>query len=148
MRRWASVEGLPAPLGVSSVEAEQAYNFALYSKHAESVTLLLYREDEVANPTVTVPLNPLRHKSGRIWHCRLPRAAMNDARYYAYAVAGPAPRGRFEWHAFDPEKILLDPYARSIFFPATFDRAAALRGGSNAGKAPLGLICGDERAFD
>ena len=64
---------------------------------------------------------------------------MNDlggARYYAYAVAGPEPQGPFEWHSFDPDKVLLDPYAQSVFFPATFDRAAAMRPGSNAGKAP------------
>jgi isoamylase len=145
---WASEEGLPAPLGVTWVEAEQAYNFALYSKHAESVTLLLYRLDDVVNPAVTCPLNSLKHKSGRVWHCRVPRAAMNDARYYAYTVAGPGARGRFEWHAFDPAKVLLDPYARSVFFAETFDRRSAIGPGSNAGRAPLGLIAAEGLTFD
>ena len=32
-------EGLPLPLGVSWVEDEQAFNFAVYAEHAESVKL-------------------------------------------------------------------------------------------------------------
>jgi len=38
---WAATEGLWYPRGVSWVEREEAYNFVLYSKYAESVTLLL-----------------------------------------------------------------------------------------------------------
>ena len=53
---------------------------------------------------------------------------------------GPASQGGFDWHCFDPDKVLLDPYAKSVFFPPAFDRAAASRPGSNAGKAPLGLL--------
>ena len=32
MPSWATVEGAPFPQGVSWIEDEQAYNFALYSK--------------------------------------------------------------------------------------------------------------------
>ncbi len=63
------------------------------------------------------PLDYLRNKSGRIWHCRLAQADVRGARFYAYSLAGPAPQGRYDWHCFDPEKILLDPYAKSVFFP-------------------------------
>src|SRR5712691_12004131 len=138
MTSWATVEGAPFPQGVTWSEDEQAYNFALYSKHAESVTLLLYREDDVMHPLFTSRLDYRQHKSWRIWHCRLPKAAINGARYYAYVLAGPAPQGRFEWHHFDPQKLLLDPYATSVFFPATFDRRAAMQPGLNDGLAPLG----------
>lgn len=148
LRRWTAREGTPFPLGVTWIEGEQAYNFALYSKHAERVTLLLYREDDVDTPALTHPFDHLTNKSGRVWHCRIPKRSMNGARYYAYSVAGPEPAGRFEWHRFDPEKVLLDPYARSVFFPAGFDRRAAMRPGPNAGKAPLGLIQACEPTFD
>lgn len=43
---WASVEGLPFPLGATWVPQEEAWNFAVYSEHAEQVTLLLYTEAE------------------------------------------------------------------------------------------------------
>ena len=39
---WEQAEGSPLPLGVTWIEEEQAYNFALHAEHAESVTLLLY----------------------------------------------------------------------------------------------------------
>jgi isoamylase len=48
--RWAAAEGLPCPLGATRIEEEDACNFALYSKHAQSVTLLLYTENEIVNP--------------------------------------------------------------------------------------------------
>ena len=39
---WEQTEGNPLPLGVNWIEEEQAFNFAIYSEHAESVSLLLY----------------------------------------------------------------------------------------------------------
>jgi len=147
-RSWASSEGLPFPLGVSWIEEERAYNFALYSKHAETVTLLLYREEDPGQPCTSRALRYLTNKSGRIWHCRLPESEMRGARYYAYAVHGPPPAGKTEWHHFDPDKVLLDPYSRAVFLPPAFDRRAAMRSGSNAGKAPLGVLPTRAEAFD
>lgn len=117
MLTWGAEEGLPFPLGATWIAEEDAYNFALYSKHAHSVTLLLFGENDTANPLVSRSFDYLKNKSGRIWHCRVALASMQDACYYAYRVDGPAPHGQYEWHAFDREKILLDPYAKSVFFP-------------------------------
>lgn len=148
MSRWASVEGSSFPLGMTWIAEEQAYNFALYSKHAARVTLLLYKEGDVIHPVFTYQLDYLQHKSGRVWHCRIPRHLTNEARYYAYMIDGPEPNGRYEWHHFDPQKVLLDPYARAVFFPPTFERQAAIGPGSNVGKAPLGLLSSCEDVFD
>jgi isoamylase len=141
---WAKQEGAPYPLGVSWLPEEAAYNFALYSKYATQVTLLLYTETDTVNPVIRLTLDPFKNKSGRVWHCRLAETALNGACYYAYAINGPAPTGRFEWHNFDPQKVLLDPYARTVVFPPGFDRHACSQPGSTAGKAPLGLICKDQ----
>jgi isoamylase len=138
--RWLSREGSPHPLGVTFIAGEDAYNFALYSTHATAVTLLLYEADDVTHPAVTFAFDYLHNKSGRVWHCRLSSAQIKDIAYYAYSVDGPPPEGKFERHHFDPDKVLLDPYARQVFFPAGFDRAAAMRPGSNAGRAPLGVL--------
>jgi len=146
--RWAGTEGLPFPLGPTRIEEEDAYNFALYSKHAQSVTLLLYTERDSVNPVLEYPFDYLKNKTGRIWHCRIPLVSMRGASYYAYRVEGPTPNGRFEWHWFDRDKILLDPYAKSVFFPPAFDLLAAARPGSNAGKAPLGVLTGARKRFD
>ena len=100
----------------------------------------MYAPDDLVNPVLIHAFDHLRNKSGRVWHCRLPLAAMKGALYYAYRVDGPLPAGRFEWHAFDRDKVLLDPYARSVFFPPSLERLAAARPGSNAGSAPLGVL--------
>jgi isoamylase len=137
---WASEEGTPYPLGVSRCEPDRAFNFALYSKHATSVSLLLFDHIDHATPRVRIELDPLRNKSGRVWHCRVAEAVVDGNRYYGYLVDGPDPAGPFELHAFDRDKLLLDPYARCIRFPAAFDRQAAIAAGSNLGKAALGAI--------
>ncbi len=137
---WESDEGLPYPLGVSWSARDRAYNFALYSKHATSVRLLLFAPQALGLPRVDAMLSPLTNKSGRIWHCRIPEASARDCRYYGYVIDGPDPRGPFEMHAFHPEKLLLDPYARDIELPPTFVRTAALADRSNIDKAPLGVI--------
>lgn len=146
--RWAVTEGLPFPLGPTRIEEEGAFNFALYSKHAESVTLLLYAENDIVNPVLAYRFDYLKNKTGRVWHCRIPLVSMRGASYHAYSVEGSKPNGQFEWHGFDGDKILLDPYAKSVFFPPPFDRLAAVRPGSNAGKASLGVLAGDSEHFD
>ena len=73
--RWATAEGLPFPLGPTRIAEEDAYNFALYSKHADSVTLLLYTESDLVNPVLAYRFDYLKNKTGRIWHCRIPFAS-------------------------------------------------------------------------
>jgi isoamylase len=137
---WIAAEGTPLPPGVSWMPDLNAYNFSIYSKHAEEVTLLFYRESDLANPMLIRKFEYLRNKTGRVWHCIVPAAAIESARYYAYSVDGPPQSGPYEWHCFDPEKVLLDPYAKTVFIPPDFDRVVALRPGSNAGRAPLGVL--------
>src|SRR6516225_39445 len=120
---WEQAEGSPLPLGVTWMEEEQAFNFAVYSEHAESVTLLLYTSTDLVNPSLTYRFNFLRNKSGRIWHCRIPLAEIGECRYYAYSVSG---QDSPDIHGFDPQKVLLDPYARFVFFPPAFDRELAM----------------------
>src|SRR6201997_1766940 len=131
---WEQAEGNPLPLGVKWIEEEQAFNFAVHSEHAESVTLLLFSPADLVNPLLSLQLDFLNNKSGRIWHCRIPITKLGDARYYGYSVSGETIP---QLHSFDPQKVLLDPYAKCIFFPPAFDRNLAMREGSNAGHAPL-----------
>jgi isoamylase len=144
---WASREGAPLPLGASWIPEEQAYNFALYSKHAEEVTLLLYAPWDLEHPVVRQRLDYLVNKCGRVWHCRVPAASCGGARYYGWSIDGPSLVDSLknpdpgDWHAFDASKVLLDPYARVIFFPPGYDRDAARQVGvPNGGKALLGLL--------
>jgi glycogen operon protein len=145
---WFAAEGSPYPPGQNWDEDAQAYNFALYSENAAGVTLLLYDEQDAAAPCFTLDLDPLVHKLRDIWFCQVTRAAVPAARYYAYSVRGPALGGPPLPVAFDPDKVLLDPFARAVHFPPGFDRDAARRPGPNAGKAPLGVLSSGEPPFD
>ena len=125
-------EGRPFPLGASWQGA--GWNFALYSRHATSITLLIYDEKEFVKPLAALTFDPLRNKTGRIWHTFVPHFAA--ARYYAYRIDGPI--GTV--HRFDAQKVLLDPFAGQVFFPPEFSRGAAMWPGANDGRAPLGVL--------
>lgn len=138
---WASEQGSPSPLGATWIAAEQAYNFALYSKDAERVTLLLYGSQDLVNPVLSYSFDRFKNKTGPVWHARIRRHDMGSAEFYAYSVGG-------SQKAFQPEKVLLDPYAKEVLSPSSYDRTAAIGRGSNAGKAPLGLLCDHKMTFD
>lgn len=61
--RRVATEQLPSPLGPTRIEEDDACNFALYSKHAGSSTLLLYTEgcdEDVAGRGRYQPRKPVR----------------------------------------------------------------------------------------
>ncbi|MHC5544677.1 early set domain-containing protein, partial [Singulisphaera rosea] len=104
---WFRDEGRPLPPGQSWLDDELAYNFVLCSENAEAVTLLLYSEEDPARPILAKRLDPQVNKLRTIWFCKVPKADVPGARYYAYSIDGPSPGGPDVRHAFDPEKILL-----------------------------------------
>jgi len=135
---WGRAEGLLTPLGAAWIESAKAYNFALYSKDATAVSLLVYSDADFANPLRTFTFDFPAHKTTRIWHMIVPAAEIVGARYYAFKVDGPFGPGLGE--RFDRGKVLLDPYARGVFLPPAFSREAARAPGPNDGKAPLGIL--------
>ena len=81
-------------------------NFALFSDHATQVDLCLFDE---TGTTETHRLT-LPQMEGGIWHGHLP--GITAGQVYGYRVHGPyAPE---EGHRFNPNKLLLDPYAREL----------------------------------
>ena len=127
-RRWAR----------RSSKNIKPYNFALYSRDASEVTLLLYNDHDFVNPVYEVRFDYLVNKTGRVWHCWLPLAEAPAAKYYAYQIDGSHDGSRGQ--RFDPQKVLLDPFAREVFFPPAYSREACTRPGSTAGRAPLGVL--------
>ncbi len=104
--------GKPYPLGATW--DGRGTNFALFSEHAEKVELLLFDNREQLEPSETVVLN---ERSASVWHCYIPTA--KPSQFYAYRVHGPyAPK---EGHRFNSAKVLLDPYAKAIAGPYTWD---------------------------
>ena len=81
-------------------------NFSLYSETATGVELCLF-EDGVAEPTETYQFHEV---TGTTWHCYLP--GIKPGQLYGYRVNGPYQPERGE--RYNPNKLLIDPYARAI----------------------------------
>jgi glycogen operon protein len=96
--------GRPYPLGATW--DGEGVNFALFSAHAERVELCLFDaggEHEVARVA-------LRDYTDQVWHGYLPVARPDLL--YGYRVHGPwRPQ---DGHRFNPNKLLLDPYAKAL----------------------------------
>ncbi len=96
--------GRPYPLGATW--DGEGVNFGLFSEHAERVELCLF------DPKGRRQLEciALREQTDQVWHCYLPDA--RPGLLYGYRVHGPYdPQAGMR---FNPKKLLLDPYARSI----------------------------------
>ncbi len=92
-------EGRPWPLGAHWDGS--GVNFTLFSAHAERVELCLFEGS-------TMHVLPLPKCTDQIWHGYLPGAAPGLC--YAFRVHGPDEPG----NRFDPQRLLLDPYAREL----------------------------------
>ena len=82
----------------------------------------------------------MQHKTHDTWHCRVDESALAGIKYYAFCMDGPIEGRGDVINAFQKDKVLLDPYAKAVHFPDDFDAEAARLSGSNAGKAPVGLL--------
>jgi glycogen operon protein len=97
-------EGLPYPLGATWDGS--GVNFALFSAHAERVELCLFD----AKGRREIERVELREYTDEVWHGFLPD--VRPGQRYGYRVHGPyEPRAG---HRFNPNKLLLDPYAKSV----------------------------------
>jgi glycogen operon protein len=86
-----------------------AVNFAVFSRHADKIHLVLFREG-VEEPIAEIPLDPTVNKTGDVWHILI-HSLPADVQY-GYRVFGPmTPRAG---HRYDSQVIVLDPYAPAI----------------------------------
>jgi glycogen operon protein len=96
--------GRPWPMGASLTG--DGVNFAVFSAHAERIELCLFTSD---GRKETARL-PIIERDGDIWHIHV--GGLTPGTVYGFRAHGPyAPeRG----HRFNPNKLLLDPYARAL----------------------------------
>jgi isoamylase len=108
-------EGLPYPLGATW--DGKGTNFALFSANATKVEICLF---DASGKAETARIE-LPEYTDQIFHGYVPD--VGPGTFYGYRVHGPyAPA---EGHRFNPNKLLLDPYARAhagelIWDPAVF----------------------------
>jgi len=98
----SALPGEPYPLGATFDGS--GTNFALFSEGAEGVELCLFdgagNEERVA----------VRERTEGVWHCCLP--GVNPGQLYGYRVYGVYDPEN--GHRFNPNKLLVDPYAREL----------------------------------
>ncbi|HQO01966.1 MAG TPA: glycogen debranching protein GlgX [Spirochaetota bacterium] len=108
MNTRTTLPGFPYPLGVSIDDA--GAQFAIFSRHAGSVTLLLFESTNPDSPFEEVFLDPVINRTGDIWHIWI--QGIGDGQLYGYMIDGeynPESGLRFNKH-----KLILDPHAKAV----------------------------------
>ncbi len=95
------------PFGASIVEG--AVNFSIYSKEAESCTLILFHKGD-KNPFLKIPF-PDSFKIGNVYTMMVFGLDIEDLEY-GYLMDGP--NDKCQGLCFDKTTPLLDPYAKSV----------------------------------
>ena len=105
LTRFGATAGRPHPLGATW--DGEGTNFALFSSHATKVELCLFSSGDGREVTRI----PLPEKTDDVWHGYV--AELRPGACYGYRVHGPyEPEAG---HRFNPNKLLIDPYARALF---------------------------------
>src|SRR5215469_13571330 len=102
MRLWP---GRPYQLGATWDGS--GVNFAIYSENATQVELCLFEDADAKQETLRVPL---KEQTDMVWHGYLPD--LRPGHLYGFRVDGPYEPSK--GHRFNPNKVLLDPYAKTI----------------------------------
>jgi glycogen operon protein len=102
MRVWP---GAPYPLGATWDGV--GVNFAIFSEHATRVELCLFDSPEAESESLTIPLT---EQTDMVRHGYLPD--VRPGQLYGYRVHGPFTPD--QGHRFNPNKIVMDPYAKVI----------------------------------
>jgi len=92
------------PYSLGAVWDGQGTNFALFSENATGVDLCLF---DAENHETRLPLTEV---TNFVWHGYIP--GISPGQRYGFRVNGPnAPE---DGHRFNPNKLLIDPYAKAI----------------------------------
>lgn len=110
-------KGRPIPFGVTLTTF--GHNFAIFSKQATSVSLLLYF-DQQQTPKHEIRFDSKLNRTGAVWHILIQN--LPDSFYYMYRIDGP--RNLEQGHIFDAKQLLLDPYAKFIAGMETWGKRA------------------------
>ena len=132
--------GVPLPLGAHAMG--NGVNFAIFSRHATGVQLDFFDRLEDSAPARSIVLYGTRNKTGDIWHVWL--EGISPVQLYGFRFAGPyAPH---EGHRFNPDKLVVDPYASAIATVPGRDFLAALGYDPSSPQRDLSLSMDDDAA--
>ena len=105
MARVTTRPGHPYPLGATW--DGEGVNFALFSENATGVELCLFDHPDQEKETHSIRIE---ERTNQVWHVFLPEA--RPGQLYGFRVSGPyEPQAG---HRFNPNKLLIDPYAKAL----------------------------------
>ena len=130
----AATVGSSAPLGATVLPGGVA--FSLYSRLATSIELLFFDHQDDASPSRIVALDPDINRTYHYWHVFVP--GLKAGQIYGYRIHGPYEPERGLW--FDPCKVLLDPYSRSVVIPNGYNREKSSHPGNNTATAMKSVV--------
>jgi glycogen operon protein len=107
-KKLKSGTGFPSPLGASLKDG--GVNFAVYSRYAGEIALLLFDHRLDTYPTRIFTLYPKTNRTGDVWHIHI--EGISAGQFYGFKVKGP--RDVKLGHRYNSTKTLLDPYAKAI----------------------------------
>ena len=129
------------PFGARPVEG--GVEFAIFSRHATRVWLLLFESAGAAAPDLEIAFDPATDRFGDVWHKFVPGA--HAGQYYLYRMDGPSGPDA-DGAAFDPDQWLLDPYALAVAGQAAWGDHKGVRPGAKVKSGhlfPKGIILAD-----
>ena len=100
--------GKALPLGATLTD--KGVNFAVFSRNATAVTLILFQSAEAGSPFREIKLDDRVNRTGDIWHCFI--SGIKENTCYLYRADGPYMPER--GHRFNSNKALIDPYAKAL----------------------------------
>jgi len=127
--------GASHPLGARP-DAE-GVNFAVFSEHATGMQLLLFERHDSPEPYQIITLDPEANRTFAVWHVHV--QGLRAPAFYGLRVFGPEGAGL----RFDPDKVLIDPYAHGID-RTLWDRGAACRPGDTTATSLRSVVVADE----
>ncbi len=128
--------GTALPLG--TFQTEGGGNFSIFSRHATRVRLELFDHPEDAVPIRVVDFDPIRNRTGDVWHIWID--GIRPGQLYAYRMDGPYEPEK--GHRFNFSKLLLDPYATAITLIDNWDFETAH--GYSLAESEQDLTCSTE----
>jgi len=126
--------GQSYPLGATALP--DGVNFSVFSRGASAVELLLFNREDEAHPARVIPIDPAANRTYQYWHVLVP--GIRAGQIYGYRAHGPW--DPTDGMRFDPTKVLLDPYGRSVVVPKNYSRAAIRTGDENTASAMKSVV--------
>jgi isoamylase len=126
--------GATFPLGATIYS--EGVNFSIFCRNGITVQLLLFEQEDDVDPIREITLDPKINRTYHYWHIFVKN--LKAGQLYGYRISGIYEPSVGHW--YDPDKILLDPYARAVATPAGYTRSSTTGRGKAASPSMKSVV--------